>query len=93
MLILMLLLVVPEALCASVLECTILVGQLNKYSFLSPRPLRYYMNYISGSSKTCTFGVTLSTILRQVFMEAAIKAPASLILSLVGSTFRKHDKA
>ena len=60
---------------------------------LSPRPLKSCMNSIAWSSKICAFSTTLGPSLRQVFMEAATKYPASLILSRVDSTCRKHKKA
>ena len=44
---LVLLIVVPEALCKYVLTCTILVRQLSKSSVLSPRPSRAYMGSIA----------------------------------------------
>ena len=44
------------------------------------------MESIAWCSKIFAFGATLSPSLRQVFMKAATKAPASLVLSQVGST-------
>ena len=89
MLILVLLILLPAALCVSVLMCTILVGQLNKIFGLITQTINilhgiYYMESIAWSSKICAFGVTLSPSLCQVFMDAATKATASLILSQVG---------
>ena len=42
--------------------------------------LSSYMDSIAWFSKIFAFGVTLSPILRQVFVETATKYPASLIL-------------
>ena len=64
-----------------------------KYLVLSPIPLRSYIGSTALSSKICYFGVTLSPILCQVFMEAATKYFSSLILSWVGSACVKNKKA
>ena len=63
-----------------------------KYLVLSPRTLRAFMDSIALYSKIYAFGVTLSPILRQVFMESVTKSPFYPIFSRFGSTFRKHDK-
>ena len=90
-LILVLLLIFPEALCASILKCTILVGQLNKIFGLITQTIKSLHGLYCMVFKICDFGVTLSPSLHQVFMEAAKKSPASMILSRFGSTCLKHE--
>ena len=86
MLRLVLLILVPEALFAFVLFYTILVGHINKIFGIITRTIKILHGLYCMVFKICAFGLTLSPILCQVFMESKTKASASLILSRVGST-------
>ena len=92
MLKLVLLIVLHEALCESILTCTILVVQLNKSFGLITQTIKSLHGLYCTVFKICNCGVTLIPSLRQVFMEASTKASASLILSRVVSNLHKYDK-
>ena len=90
MLRIMIMRIVPEALCASIPACTILVGQLNKIFGLITQTITILHGLYE---KIYDFGAALSPSLHHIFMEKAKKYPAYLIISRVGSTCRKHEKS
>ena len=93
MLRLVLLLVVPEAICGPVLACAILVGQLNKiFGFITQTIKSLHGLYCMVFKNMCFWCYAKSKIAPGLH-GGRKKAPLSLILSQVGPTFRKHEKA
>ena len=93
MLRLALLLVVPEALYEPVLVCTIFVGQLITIFGLITHTINILHGLYCMLFKNMCFWCDTKSKLAPGLHAGSKKNPASLILSQVGSTCRKHEKA